>query len=295
MKIIANPRAGHGRGEKNVAQLARIIRRRGLDCRPVLTEHPGHATELARCAAEAAEARLVVMGGDGTVGEVVEGLVGSNTELAVVSVGTGNDVARSLGLPLNDIEAGLDVAFGGSVMAIDVGRERDRHFISVLGLGFPTIVAEAANRARWLRGPPAFFISVYKGLYRLRPAHLVIELDDQTLELESVAVMIQNTPYTGGGLHMAPGAQIDDGLLDVVVVDDIGRLDLMLNFPKVYRGKHLDHPSFTLYQSRTVRITSPEPMPKMFDGDVIGSSPLEAAVVPRSLKVVVGPSSSNGG
>jgi diacylglycerol kinase family enzyme len=79
------------------------------------------------------------------------------------------------------------------------------------------------------------------------------------------------------------------------VVNDIGRLDLMLNFPKVYRGKHLDHPSFTLYQSRTVRITSPEPMPKMFDGDVIGSSPLEASVVPRSLRVVVGPSFSNGG
>ncbi len=234
------------------------------------------------------------MGGDGTVGEVVEGLVGSDTELAVVSVGTGNDVARSLGLPLNDIEAGLDLAISGSVRAIDVGRERDRHFISVLGLGFPTIVADAANRARWLKGPPAFFVSVYKGLYRLRPVRLVIELDDRTLEMESVAVMIQNTPYTGGGLHMAPGAQIDDGLLDVVVVDDIGRLNLMLNFPKAYRGKHLDHPSFTLHQSQTVRITSPEPMPKMFDGDLIGTSPLEASVVPRSLKVVVDSSSANG-
>jgi len=295
MKIIANPRAGHGKGDKNVAQLACIIRRRGLDCLPVLTEYPGHATELARRAAEAAEPRLAVMGGDGTVGEVVEGLVGSDTELAVISVGTGNDVARSLGLPLNDIEASLDLAIGGSVRAIDVGRERDRHFISVLGLGFPTIVADAANRARWLKGPPAFFVSVYKGLYRLRPVRLVIELDDRTLEMESVAVMIQNTPYTGGGLHMAPGAQIDDGLLDVVIVDDIGRLNLMLNFPKAYRGRHLDHPSFTLHQSRTVRITSPEPMPKMFDGDLIGTSPLEASVVPRSLKVVVGSSSANGG
>ncbi|MCK5440103.1 MAG: hypothetical protein KAI97_09165, partial [Gemmatimonadetes bacterium] len=193
-----------------------------------------------------------------------------------------------------DIEASLDLAISGSVRAIDVGRERDRHFISVLGLGFPTIVADAANRARWLKGPPAFFVSVYKGLYRLRPVRLVIELDDRTLEMESVAVMIQNTPYTGGGLHMAPGAQIDDGLLDVVVVDDIGRFNLMLNFPKVYRGRHLDHPSFTLHQSQTVRITSPEPMPKMFDGDLIGTSPLEASVVPRSLKVVVGSSSPNG-
>jgi len=293
MKIIANPRAGHGRGERNVEELRSLIRRRGLDCTPILTERPGHATELARELA-ASEPRLAVMGGDGTIGEVVDAIVGSGTELAILSTGTGNDVARSLALPMGDLEAALDVALSGTARAVDVGRERDRHFISVLGIGFPAVVAAEANHITWLRGSPAFFVAVYKALHRLTAVPLVIELEDRTLELECVAVLIQNTPYTGGGIHMAPGAEIDDGVLDVVIVDAIGKLDLMINFPKAYRGRHFEHPGFSLYRSRTVRIASPTPLPKMFDGDIHGTTPVDATVVPGGVRVVLPAGSANG-
>lgn len=285
MKIIANPRAGHGKGARNIKALRDAIRRRGLDGVPVLTERPGHATGIARQLA-GSEPRIAVLGGDGTIGEVADALVGTDTELAILSVGTGNDVARSLGLPLNDLDAALDVAFDGRVVQIDVGEERDRHFVSVLGLGFPVIVAEQANRTR-LPGSTAFFVAVYRAMSRLQPVPLVIRLDDRTLEQECVAVMVQNTPYTGGGLHMAPGARVDDGLLDVVVVDGIGKLDLMINFPKIYRGRHLEHASFAVYRTRSVRIDSAIPLPKMFDGDLQGHSPVEATVLPAALKVVV--------
>lgn len=181
------------------------------------------------------------MGGDGTIGEVANALIGTDVELAVISMGTGNDIARSLGLPLNDLSASLIMAFEGEARPVDMGRERDRAFLSVLGLGFPAVVAAEANRFTWLKGPPAFFAAVYKAVHRLRAVPLVIELDDLTLDMECAAVMIQNTPYTGGGLLMAPGARVDDGLLDVVVVDDIGKKDLMVNFPKVYSGRHLEH------------------------------------------------------
>lgn len=287
MKIIANPCAGRGQGGRNLKDLGRAIRRRGLDCTPILTERAGHATEIARELAAAGEPRLAVMGGDGTIGEVVDGLVGSSTELAVIPMGTGNDVARSLGLPLGDFEAALEVALSGSVRAMDVGRETDRHFISVLGIGFPAVVAAEANRITWLKGSPAFFFAVYKALHRMRAVPLVIELDDCVLEMEGVAVLVQNTPYTGGGLHMAPGAEIDDGMLDVVIVDAIGRLDLMIHFPRAYKGRHLDHPSFSLHRSRSVRIHSPLPLPKMFDGDIVGQTPVEAVVLPRAVRFVV--------
>ena len=287
MKIIANPRAGHGQGGKNVEQLRKTIRRHGLDCTPILTERPGHAGEIARELAAASEPRLAVMGGDGTIGEVVDAIVGSDTELAVLPTGTGNDVARSLGIPLRDLDAGLEIARTGAVRAIDVGRERDRHFISVLGIGFPAVVAAEANGITWIKGSPAFFVAVYKALHRMRPVPLVIELEDRTLELDAVAVLVQNTPYTGGGLHMAPGAELDDGILDVVVVDAIGRLELMVHFPKAYRGRHLEHPGFSLHRSRTVRIRSATPLPKMFDGDLFGATPLEADVVPGGVRVVV--------
>jgi diacylglycerol kinase (ATP) len=168
-----------------------------------------------------------------------------------------------------------------------VGRERDRHFISVLGVVFPALVAAEANRMRFPRGAPAFFVAVYKALHRLRAVPLVIELDEGTLEVDSVAVMVQNTPYTGGGLYMAPTAQVDDGYLDVVVVERISKLDLMFNFPKAYKGRHFEHPSFKLHRTRSVSIRSDETLEKMFDGDICGTTPVEAHVVPGGIKVVV--------
>ena len=286
MMIIANPRAGHGAGAGSIEKLRGLIRRRGLDCTAVPTERPGHATELARQFA-ANGPRLAVMGGDGTISEVVQALVGTEVELAVIPMGTGNDVARSLGLPRNDMEAALSIAVEGRAKPIDVGRERDRCFISVLGIVFPALVAAEANRMRFPRGSAAFFVAVYKGLHRLRAVPLEIVLDEETLRLDCVAVMIQNTPYTGGGLHMAPDARVDDGLFDVVIVEKIGRLDLMVNFPKVYKGRHFEHPSFSLQRSRTVTIRSPEPIEKMFDGDLCGWTPVEAEVVPGGLKIVL--------
>lgn len=289
MRIIANPRAGHGRGNRNLERLRDVIRRRGLDCVPVATERPGHATEIARAAAEAGEPRIAVLGGDGTISEVVNGLVGSSTALGIVPMGTGNDVARSLGIPRGDLAAALELALEGEPRPIDVGRERDRHFVSVLGLGFPSIVAAEANAIGWLRGSPAFFVAVYKALHRLRAVPLSIDLDDKTIETDCVAVMVQNTPYTGGGLRMAPDAEVDDGALDVVIVDDIGKLDLMVNFPKAYAGRHFEHPSFSVHRTRRVRVRSGERLPKMFDGDLCGETPVEADVVPGGIRVVLPP------
>ena len=286
MVIIANPRAGHGKGAGNVERLRGEVRRRGLDGRVVVTEQPGHATEVARELVAAGETRIAAMGGDGTIGEVANALIDTGVELAVISMGTGNDVARSLGLPLNDLSAALTLAFEGEARPVDMGRDRDRAFLSVLGLGFPAVVAAEANRFTWLKGPPAFFAAVYKAVHRLRAVPLVIELDDLTLDMECAAVMIQNTPYTGGGLLMAPGARVDDGQLDVVIVDDIGKKDLMINFPKVYSGRHFEHPSFSLHRTTRVRIESEERLPKMFDGDLCGWTPVEAKVCRGALRVV---------
>lgn len=285
MMVIANPRAGRGRGLRNLERLRAAIRRRGVDCDVVGTRHPGHATELALEAAEAGASRIAVLGGDGTISEVVNGLVGSETALAILPMGTGNDVARSLGIP-RSLDPALDLAVHGEPTPIDVGHERDRFFVSVLGVGFPSIVAAEANAIGWLHGSPAFFVAVYKALHRLRAVPLRIELDGETRDMTCVAVLIQNTPYTGGGLKMAPEAVVDDGVLDVVIVEEISRLDLMIHFPRVYRGGHFAHPSFTAHRARRIRVESEEPLTKMFDGDLWGSTPLEAEAVPGGLLVV---------
>ena len=287
MKIIANPKAGHGRAAKNLAKLHTLLKYHEIDYELVETQYPGHATKLARQLADSGTPQVVVMGGDGTIGEVIDGIVQSETGLGVISVGTGNDLARSLGLPYNNLERSLAVVLSGMPRAIDVGWERDRHFISCLGLGFPAVVASESNKMKWLKGPAAFFAAVYKALYRMQSIPMRLTLDEETFDLKCTSVLVQNTPYTGGGLHMAPQAKVDDGYFDVVVVQGIGKLDLMLNFPKVYTGSHLKHPAFSVYRTRSVKIDSPVSLEKMFDGDICGTPPVDARVLPQRVKITV--------
>jgi diacylglycerol kinase (ATP) len=286
MKFILNPYSGRGMSSRLRNRLHGLLKERGVRYELLETAHPGHARELAREAA-ATDARVVVIGGDGTISEAIDGIVGTNVELGIVSMGTGNDLARSLRIPFNDLEAAVSVALSGKPKTIDVGRESDRHFATSLGLGFPAVVVEERNRIRWLKGSAAFFLAVYKGIRRMQSVPLQLELDDRSLEFDCTTILVQNTPYCGGGFMIAPEAAVDDGFLDVVVVRPIGTMDLMLNFPKVYRGRHLYHPSFSVYRSRRVRIHSAEPLRKTFDGDIHGTAPLDAQVLPHALKVIV--------
>lgn len=287
MKIIANPSAGRGRGNRFLEGLKECLERRRVRHEILLTRRPGHATELARGLVESGARRLCVMGGDGTISEAVNGIVPAGAELGIISVGRGNDVARSLGIPYNNIDAAVDVVLSGVPRPVDVGWERDRHFLSVLGFGFPALVARESNRMRRFRGSATFFVAVYKVLYRMEAFPIRLALDERTLELECTSVMIQNTPYTGGGLLMSPQSQVDDGYFDIVVVGPIGKLDLMLNFPRIYRGGHLQHSSFSLYRSRSVNIECPLPLEKMFDGELDGVAPVEARVLDRAIRIIV--------
>jgi diacylglycerol kinase (ATP) len=286
MRLILNPFAGGGMSPRLRNRLHKALRENGVRYELLETTHPGHARELAREAA-ASDTRIAVIGGDGTISEAIDGIVNSGVELGIVSMGTGNDLARSLGIPFNSLEAAVAVACTGKPKRIDVGWERDRHFATSLGLGFPAAVVEERNRIRWLKGSAAFFFAVYRAIRWLHPFWLQLELDDRSIEIECTIVLVQNTPYCGGGFMIAPEAEVDDGLLDVVVIKPIGKMDLMLNFPKVYRGRHLDHPSFSVYRSRQVRIHSAEPLRKTFDGDIYGTAPVEARALPRAIKLIV--------
>jgi len=288
MKIIANLRAGHGRGARAIRELKLLLEAKEIKHDLFQTRHPGHATELAWRLIKKGERRIVVFGGDGTISEVVNAAVNSEIELGVISVGTGNDLARSLGLPYNQPGKALEIILNGEPIRIDVGWEQERCFISTLGLGFPAIIAHEANKMRYLKGPPAFFVATYKAISRLRPIPARITLDSVTLNVNCTSILIQNTRFCGGGLLMAPEAQTNDGLFDVVVVNDIGKVDLMLNFPRIYSGRHLQHPKFSLYRSRSVRIDTPMNLSKMFDGDIYGQTPVNAKVL-REAVTIIGP------
>ncbi len=287
LQVIANPKAGHGKGLRNIENLKNLLQSQDVENQFFETAAPGEATQIARRLAEAGQDRIVVLGGDGTISEVVNGVFGSDVELGVISVGTGNDVARSLGLPYNNLEASLKIALNGSPKKIDVGEEAGRYFISVLGIGFAATVAAEANKMKLLKGSAAFFAAVYKAIGSLRSFPLSLTLDVRRMNIDCIAVLIQNTCYSGGGLLLAPEAAIDDGLFDVVVVEKINRMDLMFNFPRLYKGSHLEHPKFSVYQAKFVEIESPEPLEKMLDGDIFGKTPVSAKVADRAVRVVV--------
>jgi diacylglycerol kinase (ATP) len=286
MWLIANPKAGRGGGTIAAAELERRLAERGIDFTLQLTHGPGHARELAGQAVQAGARVVVVAGGDGTVGEVAEVLKGTGVPLGIVPVGTGNDLARSLGLPMGSPAGALTVIERGETRLVDVGIDRGRGFVSVLGVGFPAAVARRANRLGRLKGAAAFTWAVYVELLRMKPFPLRISFDGgEVFELEVTSVLVQNTASTGGGMKTAPGAEVDDGFLDVVVVTDIGRAPLLWHFPKVYDGRHLNHPCFRAYRCRTVTLDSLRPVERMGDGEDWGWTPVTAHVEHQTLRV----------
>ena len=286
MKIVANPKAGHGKGIRAIKELHLLLGAKVVKYELFETQYPGHATELAQRLVEKGARQIIILGGDGTISEVVNSTVNSGVELGIISMGTGNDLARSLGLPYNNAEKALEVILTGEPTKVDVGWEEDRCFIATLGLGFPAIIAQKVNKMKYLKGPPAFFIATYKTISHLQPIPVRITLDNETLNVNCTSILIQNTRFCGGGLLVAPAARTDDGLFDVVVVNDIGKMDLMMNFPKIYSGRHLKHPKFSLYRSQSVRIDTSINLSKMFDGDIYGQTPVNAKVLRGAATII---------
>jgi diacylglycerol kinase (ATP) len=256
----------------------------------VMTRGPGHAEVLIRETVACGESTVVVAGGDGTLGEAAQVLAGTGVMLGILPLGTGNDLARSLGLPCGRLREALRILQQGCVREVDLGRDRERVFVSVLGVGFPAAVALRANRYRFLRGSMAFACAVYTEITRMKVFKAKIRLDQKApFEAAVTSILIQNTPTTGGGMKTAPGAAIDDGFLEVLVVNDISKLALTWNFPKVYRGRHLSNPHFRAYRCQSVELDCPAEVGKMGDGEPWSWAPLAVRVEPGSLRVLVNP------
>ncbi|NLY30330.1 MAG: diacylglycerol kinase family lipid kinase [Firmicutes bacterium] len=288
VKIIVNPRAGRGRALKVLDRVKQVLTQAGWQYETALTQAPGHAIEIARDSAEAGLPLVAAIGGDGTVNEVIQGVSGTNTALAIIPGGTGNDHARSLGIPLAP-EKAAELLWQGKIINMDVGVERDRLFGCLVSIGFPVDVIDHTNKKKQvIKGSLAILASVWQTLRNLRYYDVTITLDDRSISATTCGIFVLNTPSAGGGLRFSPNADITDGLLDVVVIGKISVWDLIFTLPQVYTGsgRHLSHPAVDFYRCRKIRIESPEPLPKMFDGEIIGQTPVEAALQPRALKVV---------
>ncbi len=283
--IILNPVAGKGRGRVFRNKLPGLLGRTRHEIWE--TTSPGHATELAREARAAGYGAVVAAGGDGTMGEVVQVLAQTDTPLGLIPLGTGNDLARTLGIPLDPVRAARAL-LDSEVRVIDIGRERDASFAIVAGLGFPATVMHYANTHQQIvRGPLAIAMAVIRTVGTLQAFPAAVEVDGKSYNGSMTGIFVLNTRFTGGGLMIAPQADETDGLLDVVLMREISRLDLCRTLPKVYRGRHVGHPALTFLRGRRVFASTSSPVHKVFDGNVLGSAPLEAQIIPGGLRVLV--------
>jgi diacylglycerol kinase (ATP) len=309
MFIIVNPTSAHGAARARWAQLEGVLRGAGLRFDVALTQATGHATQLAAQAAQQGHAVVACLGGDGTVNEVLNGLMANAgvglrpaPALAVIPCGTGSDFARALKLPhapqevlallqrstTQDVDVGL-------VTCQHAGQTVQRHFINIAGVGFDGEVSAQMNHSSKRGGSLAYFANVFKVLGRYKNKRAAVTLKhgghEQCIEGTFNSIVIANGQYFGGGMWVAPNASWCDGLLDVVLIGDVSRAEFVATFPRIYRGTHLTHPKVRSFRATEVRIESHPQEQALLEaeGELFGAAPATVRVLPGACRLLVPP------
>ncbi|MFC1480695.1 diacylglycerol/lipid kinase family protein [Candidatus Neomarinimicrobiota bacterium] len=286
--VIANPAASRGGATKALVRLRGMTKKyealHSFDF--MVTENPKHATKLTKMHSDDYDI-VAAFGGDGTINEVAQGLVGSNTPMGVLPYGTGNDFARSAGIPL-DLSTALDLLCNGLAVPTDLGRVNDEYFVNAVGIGFDGRANYEASKINWLKGDLVFLVAIFKTIRYWQATPMTIAVDGSTSTKTSYLVGIGNGWSVGGGLMLTPDAQVDDGLLHVCHVSDIGPLKIMLNFGKLKQGTLGTLDEVALSSGKTVIVDSELPLPVHVDGEVLGLdiTHLELQSYPGALNVI---------
>ncbi|GAB2748872.1 diacylglycerol kinase [Streptomyces bullii] len=288
--LFVNPTAGRGRGARAAQPAASALRAAGFCVRTVVGEHPEDALTRARAAVADGTGAVIAVGGDGMVNLALRAVAGTPTPLGVVAVGTGNDFARVLGLPVRRPAAAgrmiADALKCGWLRDIDLGWAGDRWFGTVLASGFDSRVNDRGNRMRWPAGRLKYDLAMLAELAAFRPFPYLIRLDGGDVrEIEATLVAVGNGSSYGGGMRICPGADPADGLFDVTVVGDCGRGTLLRVFPTVYRGTHVDHPKVSVFRAAEVEIAA-EGITGYADGEPLGPLPLTVRCIPAAVRVL---------
>jgi diacylglycerol kinase (ATP) len=299
MVIIANPRAGRGKVEARLPEIERVLTDAGFAYRIVRTTHPGHATEAARQALGGGERYLVAAGGDGTVHEVVNGMledgkpVAADAVLGIVAAGSGCDIVRSFSLPGDAVRASHHLA-GDAVRHMDVGKvtfmsgssEVTRYFANIAEAGLGAAVVARTGRLPRSLGSAKYFCGFWLTLPAFRPAAVRLDADGRSFEWRAHNVVVANCRFYGGGMQISPNSQPDDGALDVLAM--VGpKTDAFTMLPKIYKGAHLPHRNIAELRARRVRLEADPPFRIEADGEVLGTTPATFEVIDKPIRVKV--------
>ena len=285
LHIIYNPTAGSGRGEKIGQKIKALLDQDGIACQLLITQRPGHATQIARQLQEEKAETVLSVGGDGTALEVARGLVGSQTALGIIPAGTGNDFIKTIGLP-KDPEAALRHILSHEPKKTDVGEINGSLFLNEIGTGFDVSVLDwAAKAKKYCRGLLPYLYGVIQTLFRFHSIPITYAVDGgESVTRDAFVVGVANGKWIGGGIGIAPEAAADDGLFDVVVVDKIPRRKLLGRLIGLMKGRILTFPETHFVRASSVVFSAPD-MRVNVDGEIVPADRMEARILPGQLLV----------
>jgi diacylglycerol kinase (ATP) len=289
--VLVNPASGAGRVGRHSADVLRGLASRGDHVVAIQGQSAQDAERLLVDAMAEGLDILVAVGGDGTVNQALQAVVGTDTALGIIPLGTGNDAANSVGLAGATPESAVSVVLAGSRRAFDVGRidtsdAAIRYFLCVMSSGFDSSANERANQMTWPSGTALYIRAMLAVLRTFRPIPYRAELDGEVVVDDGMLVSLGNGPAFGGGMLVCAGADMHDGLLDLIWVHSMPRRRLLTVFPKVYTGKHLEHPDVESRRVRTATLDAPGQV-AYADGERVAALPVTVTAVPDGVQVLV--------
>lgn len=299
--VIVNPFSNRGDSQHKIDAGLQALASSGMNFEIELTQHRGHAVQLAEQATRGGASLVVAAGGDGTVHEVANGILRAHegwsgtvpTTLGILPIGSGNDFSWGLGM-----DRGLDDAIErlrrGHTRTIDVGyvvsdADPPHYWVNVLGGGFDSRVNIEAHKIKRLRGFTIYLVAVLKTLaIYYRSPRATIRYDDNVITLDMLMALVANGPRLGGGFLAAPASKHDDGLFDLCIAQKMSRLEMLLVIPRFMKGTHVDHPKVIMRRARHIEIDVPEGFPSQADGEIVGNNVkhLEITMLPRRLNII---------
>ncbi|MEV5966321.1 YegS/Rv2252/BmrU family lipid kinase [Kribbella sp. NPDC051952] len=282
--LVVNPTSGRGLG----ARLAPVVRERLAAAGLTVDVHATTcADDVGRISAEVVASgadAVVLIGGDGTIHLGAQVLAKSGMPFGVIPAGTGNDFARGIGVPLKDPNAAADLIVAGKTRTVDLAVAKDEFITTVVAGGFDSLVNKRANAMSWPKGNSRYTLATLAELRTFKPLEYVVTVDDEVIETRAMLVAVGTGPTYGGGLQICAGAEIDDGLLDVTIIQPVSRFTLLQMFPKLSKGTHVGHPMLRTLRGRSVRIESPG-ITAYADGEILGPLPVDITIAPGALTI----------
>jgi len=290
--FIINPIAGKGKTLKIIPTIEKIFKERKEKFIIEVTKYIGHATEIAEKYSNEQDYRIYSVGGDGTLNEVLNGMVNTNSSLAVIPSGSGNDFIKNIfkynkKIPLEYI---LNKTINGKEEKIDLGKVNNRYFLNIASVGFDAEVAYNSIKFKKLpliNGAAAYIFGLLLTVFKYKNYNLNIEIDKISIKLNSLLVAVANGRYYGGGINVAPKANIKDGFFDICLIKKVGRLKILELFPKVINGTHETIKEVSFKNGKAVHIISKEDLAFNIDGEIIRGKEAKFQIIKHGVQIVI--------